>query len=228
MRAALFLLFSSTLLPAQTFEVATVKINNSGSPASAIPNLYKGRLKYTNATMHQILQIAWGVTAPQITGPSWIDSDRYDVDAKSPDGVPDTEVKPMLQALLKERFALDAHIEMRESALYNPVVMKDGPKHPDSAVRIPGAQGRMVGGRIDGLTSALSGVTGRPVFNKTGLAGAFDYAVQWAAVDHSNEPDGVPDIFGAVQQQLGLKLESAKAPVETLVVDRADRVPSGN
>jgi len=228
MRAALLLFTASALLPAQTFEAASVKVNNSGSPASATPNLFKGRLRYTNATMRQMLQIAWGVTAPQITGPAWIDSGRYDIEAKSPDGVPDSEVKPMLQALLKERFALDAHIETTESPVYNLVVMKGGPKHPDPAIRIPGAQGRMFGGRIDGLTTALAGVLGRPVLNKTGLDGAFDYAVQWASTDHSSEADGVPDIFGAVQQQLGLRLEPATVAVPMLVVDRAERIPTGN
>jgi uncharacterized protein (TIGR03435 family) len=68
-------------------------------------------MQATNATMRMILQAAWGLSSVQITGPDWINSDRYDIEAKSPAGVPDTEIQPMLQALLKDRFHLHAHLE---------------------------------------------------------------------------------------------------------------------
>ena len=237
MRAAL-LLFAATVLSAQTFEVTSVKVNTSGSGSSGLPWLAKGRLTATNATMRQMLQAAWGFSSPQIMGPAWIDTDRYDLEARSPEGVADTEVKPMLQALLTERFGLGAHIETKEMPVYTLVVMKDGPKikptdteHPfTQPSRMPGACCMMVAyrGLLDDLARGLSGTVGRPVINKTGLEGPYTWALQYAQVDGAADLNGAPDIFGAVQQQLGLKLESTKAAVETLVVDRAERVPTGN
>ncbi len=237
MRAAL-LLFAALILPAQTFEVTSVKVNTSGSGSSRAPWLAKGRLTAENTTMRQMLQSAWGFSSPQITGPAWIDTDRYDLEAKSPEGVADTEIKPMLQALLKERFGLIAHIEAKEMSVYNLVVMKDGPKikptdtdHPfTQPPRMAGACCMMVAyrGQLDDLARGLAGTVGRTVLNKTGLEGPHSWALQYAQVDNAADPNGAPDIFGAVQQQLGLKLESAKADVPTLVIDHAGRVPTGN
>ena len=227
MRAAL-LFVAAFVLPAQTFEVTSVKVNISGSGSSGVPWLAKGRLTATNTTMRQM----------QITGPGWIDTDRYDLEAKSPEGVADTEIKPMLQALLKERFGLVAHVESKEMPVYDLAVMKDGPKikptdteHPfTQPARMPGACCMMVAyrGLLDDLSRGLASTVGRPVINKTGLEGPHSWALQWAKVDSAADLNGAPDIFGAIQQQLGLKLESAKADVPTLVVDHAERLPTGN
>lgn len=238
MRAAL-VLFTFTLLAGQTFEVASVKINTSGDGSASYPNLRNGHLQATNATMRMILQSAWGLNSAQITGPSWIDSDRYDIEAKSPAGVPDTEIKPMLQALLKERFQLEAHLETKEQPVYNLVVMNGGPKiqptDPDrpfqQPARMPGASSMIVNprGTMDMLATMLAGPTGRPVLNKTRLEGPYFYALQYAKLDTTaSDPNSAPDIFGAVQQQLGLKLESDKAAIPILIVDHAERVPSRN
>jgi len=238
MRLVLLLLITAATLSAQTFEVASVKVDTSGTGMTAIPGLRNGHFKSTNATLRQILQLAWNLSSVQITGPSWIDSDRYDIDAKSPDGVADTELKPMLQALLKERFHLEAHLEQKEQSVYNLVVLKGGPKiKPFEAghtmtmpPRLAGGFGMMTALRntMDQLAMSLAGPTDRPVINKTGLEGPYTYILQYGQTDHSDEPNGAPDIFGAVQQQLGLKLESAKADVPTLIIDRAERVPTGN
>jgi uncharacterized protein (TIGR03435 family) len=189
--------------------------------------------------MHQILQIAWGLSSAQISGPSWIDSDRYDIDAKAPDGAADTESKPLLQTFLKERFHLEAHSEMKELPVYDLVVMNSGLKihHPDpehpltQPPRMPGACCMLISfqNTMDRLAKDLAGPTKRPVINETGLEGGRTYALQYAQLSTaSNDIESAPDIFGAVQQQLGLKLESGKAAVPTLIVDHADRVPTGN
>jgi uncharacterized protein (TIGR03435 family) len=81
---------------------------------------------------------------------------------------------------------------------------------------------------MDQLAIGLAGPTDRPVINRTGLAGPYTYILQYGQTDHSDEPNGAPDIFGAIQQQLGLKLDPAKATVPTLVVDHAERVPTRN
>jgi uncharacterized protein (TIGR03435 family) len=84
-------------------------------------------------------------------------------------------------------------------------------------------------GAMDDLATVLSGASGRPVINKTHLEGQYSYVLQYAKLDATvSGPDSAPDIFGAIQQQLGLKLESGKAAIPTLIVDRADRVPAGN
>ena len=188
--------------------------------------------------MRQILQSAWGFSSPQITGPAWIDTERYDLEAKSPAGVADTEIKPMLQALLKERFRLEAHPETKELPVYNLLVMKDGPKikptdpnHPPTQpARMPGACCMVVAyrGLLDDFARGMSDIVGRTVLNKTGLKGPHVWALQWAKVDNAADLNGAPDIFGAVQQQLGLKLEPAKATVPTFIIDHADRIPTRN
>jgi len=237
MRAAL-LLFAATVLSAQTFEVASVKVDTSGTGMSSMGGLRNGHFKSTNTTLRQILQVGWNLSSVQISGPTWIDSDRYDIDAKSPEGVPDSALAPMLQALLKERFRLEAHLEQKEQSVYNLVVLKGGPKIKPFEVghtmtmppRMTGGSSMMTSLRntMDQLAMSLAGPTDRPVINKTGLEGPYTYILQFGQTDHSAEANGAPDIFGALQQQLGLKLESTKAAVETLVVDRAERVPTGN
>lgn len=238
MRIVVLLLVAATVLPAQTFEVASVKINTSGTGMYRYFGLHNGHFQSTNTTMRQILVEAWRLSSVQIDGPSWIDSDRYDIDAKSPAGVPDDKLEPMLQALLKARFHLEAHIETKEQSVFNLVVLKGGPKikpfvegtPPPQLPRMTGASGTMTAlkNTMDQVATSLAGPTGRPVINKTGLEGPYTYSIQWGQTDHSDEPNGAPDIFGAVQQQLGLKLEPAKAAIPTLVIDHAERVPTGN
>jgi len=240
MRIAVFLFVAAGVLSAQTFQVASVKVDTSGTGMYRYSGLQNGRFQSTNTTMRQILENAWHLSSVQIDGPSWIDSDRYDIDAKSPEGVPDTALEPMLQALLKERFHLDAHLEQKERPVYNLVVLKGGLKiKPFQAgdpmtmmvpPRMAGGSGMMTAAKntMDQLAIGLAGPTDRPVINRTGLAGPYTYIVQWGQADRSDEPNGAPDIFGAVQRQLGLKLEPAKATVPTLIVDRVERVPTAN
>jgi uncharacterized protein (TIGR03435 family) len=216
------------------FEVASVRVNKTDSGGSNFPRLTKGTLMAQNVTMRMILQSAYGLTALQITGPGWLDSDHFDLAGKAPAGVPDTEVMPMLQSLLKERFQLAAHRETKEMPVYNLVVAKDGlkispfdPAHPPATPPRNGAASMIMGpGTMSGLASMLVSAAGRPVIDKTGLEGRYGYAFTFspmAAVDQ-----GQMDIFEALQQQLGLRLESARAPIETLVVDHIERTPTEN
>jgi uncharacterized protein (TIGR03435 family) len=231
---ALFLVAAA--LCAQTFEVASIKVNSSGPSASQFPFLNQGRLTAKNSPVRWILEAAWDLSPPQITGPDWIDNDRYDMEGRTPEGVPDTEIKSMLQALLKDRFKLEAHIEMREMPVYNLVVAKGGPKikpfdpeHPgQQPARVPGASMLVGGFEVPRIAKALAGTAGRPVIDKTGLQGRYFFAIQYSQLGTNTETDGAPDLFGAVQQQLGLKLEPAKAQVEILVVDHLERTPTEN
>ena len=103
-------------------------MNRSGSGRSNLPRLTNGRLTAENATLKQLLQVAYDLNALQITGPGWLDSDRFDLAAKSPQGVPDSDLMPMLQSLLAERFQLTAHRENKELPVYALIVAKDGLK----------------------------------------------------------------------------------------------------
>jgi len=222
------------------FEVASVKVNYTEGEQQRYPRLANGKFTAENTSMRTILQVAYGLTSVQITGPGWLDSDRFDLAATAPQGVPDTELMPMLQALLKDRFNFTAHNEKKEMSVYNLVVMKEGPKFAIlDAAHIPpaparnGASSMIIGPMtMTELAGHLTSVTGRLVLNKTALEGRYFCAVTFTPLTtQANEVAtgaGALDIFAAIQLQLGLKMESAKEPVDILVVDRAERVPTEN
>jgi uncharacterized protein (TIGR03435 family) len=223
------------------FEVTSVKVHHSGDGSSSSPNLRNGRLFARNTTFKSILQVAYGLSALQVTGPDWIESDRFDLEAKAPEGVPDSEVKPMLQALLKDRFQLAANVETRELQAYDLVVAKDGLKifladDPEHLFKMPprnGAYSVMTGtaATMDQLANQLASPAGRPVVNRTGLTARYWYALGFSPL--STQSAGAADsssvdIFAALEQQLGLKLESKKESLDVLIVDHAERVPTEN
>ena len=219
------------------FEVTSVKVNRSGDGGSNSPRLVNGRLTAQNTTLRNILQVAYGLGPVEINGPGWIESDRFDLDGKSPEGVADTALMPMLQALVKDRFQLTAHRETRETPVFELIVMKAGPKFSAfDPAHIPptpprnGAGAMIIGPMtMEQLAGSLSRPAGRPVVNETGLSGRYFCAVTYSPLSAQGNGDSGPgDIFAAVQEQLGLKLEAAKAPIEFLVVDRAERVPTQN
>ncbi len=185
--------------------------------------------------MTGILQGAYDLSFVQITGPAWLNQDRFDLAATAPQGVPDTEMKSMLQALLKDRFGLAAHIETKEMPVYNLVVAKEGLKikpldpngpPPSQPTRLPGATSAFGGILTMAELTIYLASSGRPVIDKTGLEGRYFCFVQYGELGAN--PDQAPDIFGAVQQQLGLKLEPSKGMVEMLVVDHIERTPTEN
>ncbi len=194
--------------------------------------------------MRRLLRTAYGLSDLQITGPDWLDSDPYDVVAKAPQDAPDTELMPMLQALLKERFHLAVHREMKEMPVFDMVVAKGGlkiwqfdparpvpkpplPAHVTSAMT---ASNGVV--TMPELATRLTASAGRPVLDKTGLEGRYGfflfYTMLTAQSDDAAAGSGPPDFFAAVEQQLGLRLEPKRESVEILVVDHADRVPTEN
>lgn len=223
------------LAQSPAFEVATVKPNRTGSGGSNGPFLSRGRLVAQNASLRQILQVAYGLSALEISGPDWMDTERFDLAGKAPDGVADSELMPMLQSLLRERFRLAAHDEQREMAVYDLTIAKGGarltvfdPSHIPAAPARNGAESMIIGPMtMPQLAQTLTGPAGRPVINKTGLDGRYFCAVTYSplAVDPQ---DGTLDIFAALQQQLGLKLEPNKEKLRILIVDHAERIPSEN
>jgi uncharacterized protein (TIGR03435 family) len=176
-------------------------------------------------------------------GPNWVDSDadRFDIVANAPGEVAPSgeDVRLMLQTLLADRFQLKLHPETKERPVYALVVAKNGPKLKESApdkdfsTTVAGgraAQLTMTKATMEQLAIQLStGGLDRPVVDKTGLAGQYDITLNWIpeyAGPPAPDSNGV-NIFTAVQEQLGLKLEPQKAPIEILLIDHVER-PSEN
>jgi uncharacterized protein (TIGR03435 family) len=176
-------------------------------------------------------------------GPSWMDSDsdRFDIVANAPGESAPTgdDVRRMLQSLLADRFQLKLHRETQERPVYALVVAKNGPKLKESgpdkefSTTVRGsqtAQLTMTKATMEQLAIQLSGSgLDRPVLDKTGLAGHYDIALNWIpeyAGPPASDSNSV-NVFTAVQEQLGLRLEPQKAPVEILVIDHAEK-PSEN
>jgi uncharacterized protein (TIGR03435 family) len=210
----------------------------------------------TNTTVADLIIFAYGLHAKQVTGgPAWFDSEKFDVTAK-PDqaGIPNvTQLRTMVRKLLADRFQLAFHREQKELSAYLLSVAKGGPKIAkvtENRGNLPGFGGRGPGSiGVQNSTMAefaeflQSRILERPVVDRTALTDRYDFTLQWtpdqpppppaaggatpAAAPVAIAADAPPDLFGAVQQQLGLKIESGKAPVEVLVVDKIQK-PSEN
>ena len=229
--------------PPQAFEVASVK-PTAASGGMSLNRLPGGRFTAENASLGRLIEFAYDVRTYQISGgPKWLESDGFDIVAKAEGENPD--LRQMLQKLLEDRFKLALHRETKDLSLYTLVVGKGGPKlqrsDKDRGSISGGGKGKTIYQKVSMgmLAENLSQRLGRTVINGTGLKGEFDFTLEWAPSE--GEPrkkvDGVevpvpadasgPSIFTAVQEQLGLKLESTKGPVEVLVIDRAEK-PTGN
>jgi uncharacterized protein (TIGR03435 family) len=300
--------FAQTAENSPTFEVASVKpaapivgnrimVGMRGGPGTPDP----GQITYNNVTVKGVLTNAYGVKGFQISGPSWLDSERYDIVAKLPRGATKAEFMVMLQNLLAERFKLTLHREKKDLPMYALVVGKNGPKLKESAeepapkegdggpadgplpapgkpaidrdgfpVLPPAAAGRaavslaLMNGNVrmtaskqpmSGLAEDLSRQLDLPVVDMTGLTGNYDFTLYFApeglagmrlpggpppnapppgegggGMPAASAPDGQssPSLFSALQEQLGLKLEQRKGPVELLVIDHLEQVPIEN
>jgi uncharacterized protein (TIGR03435 family) len=236
---AVLILAGSALAQSPGFEVATIRVNDSGSGGSGFPGLRNGVLAGRNISLKMMLQEAFGFSPLRIVGPDWLDTLRFDLAGKAPQGVPDTGFMPMLQALLKERFHVEVHREMREMPVYEMLIASGGVKMLpyDPARKFDGINphGNMIFApsvTMPELAVRMTASAGRPVVDKTGLEGRYSVVLIFmrleATAAETAAADAPPDFFTAVQQQLGLKLESKKEPIEVLVVDHADRMPTEN
>jgi uncharacterized protein (TIGR03435 family) len=181
------LAFSPIYAQSPEFEVASVKEHHEQSAVSFGPILENGTLRAVNVSLKSLLLSAYGVTRTRVIGPDWLDHQSYDIAAKSPEGVPDTEMGPMLQALLQDRFDLKVHSEMREMPVYYLGVVKGGPRisvypapekemppHPRGAPMIRGSM------KMSQLCRALSLFADRPVLDKTQLTERYSFALVFA------------------------------------------------
>jgi len=229
---------------AQTFEVASVKIpppHVIGQPFDIATGVIRNdTITFTNASLADCIRFAYGLSGNlQLSAPDWITSteSRYNILAKMPSGAKPDEVPQMMQALLAERFRLEFHREQRVLNYYALVVAKGGPRMPGPAaapVTLPAG----VNGQLHILSShmpmaevvsVLSRYMHALVVDETGLPGEFEVKLVWTPDDRPvPEDQRGASIFTAVQEQLGLKLDSRKGPMEVMVIDRAEKVPTNN
>ena len=228
------------------------RLGFEGGPGSNTP----GRIHYHGVSLKMLLARAHGMRAYQISGPNWIETERYDIDAKYPADTQPEEFRLMLQNLLADRFRLVLHRETRQMGRYRLVVAKDGPKlspprklpeYKDDDERIAAMKANMEARRrrpysgasrgfgeasatMTKLAQDLAGYLDRPVTDDTDLEGWYSFQLEWSPDESGTDPGetSLPSIFVAVQQQLGLKLEPEKGSVEFLVIDGGEKTPVPN
>jgi uncharacterized protein (TIGR03435 family) len=230
--------------PAPAFEVASVKVAppRAGSAGFTAMDTDPAMVRYSNVTLKLLIAIAYRLDGRLIQGgPAWLDDQLYDLAATLPPRTPKDRVPAMFQTLLAERFHMAVHRETKEERVYFLLVGKNGTKLREGQrvdeqdvqqVRGDRPAAQIVRGGIMGhsmvmgsLAGTLARVLGYQVVDHTGLTGTFDINLKWTPEDNN---EAGPSLFTAIQEQLGLKLEPGKAAVEVLVVDHADRIPTGN
>jgi len=262
---------------APAFEVASIKMNTSGSPASfGLRLIPGGRVFAQNVPLRDVIRTAYGLEDDQLEGgPPWLKSDRFDIEARAPADVTIDATRAMVRSLLTDRVKLVAHTESRQLPIYALVVARSnrarGPSLRQAgadcaALTVPAGMpapppppaglGQALGAGVFGCPSGLlpghlslrrldmaafasvlwRRVLQKPVADRTGLTGMFDLDLSYLpenervngapAIENPSLPpsiSGAPSIFTAVQEQLGLKLEATRGPVDVLVIDRVER-----
>jgi len=228
------------------FDVASVRVSQAGGRE-------RGRETITpspdgvimrNVSLRACTGWAYHVVSYQVNGPDWIGNDRYDIVAKAAGAVPEDRLRAMMQTLLAERFKMTSHRQTREMQAYLLQVAKGGPKFKESASDgesdiQPDPKTMTVSVQRTGipfLTDVLSNVFRAPVIDQTGLTGKYDitinmgkYLLDIRAGDSSGPPpDPQAIVLRGLQEELGLKLEAKKMPVDLVVIDRVEKVPVEN
>ena len=213
---------------------------------SAMTQTLADGFEMQNMTIHSLAIQAFPVrSGDQIVGwPAWTNSEHFDFRAKMDAETADAFHKlrgnetadmwhVMIRQILVDRFSLKYHMEKRELPVYELVLAKHGPKmktadpgEPSSSMMSPGKLSAQQT-TTAALAGIISGIVGRQVNDKTSLTGVYDIDLTWAWNDDPASGDTSPSIFTALQDQLGLKLQSAKAPVDVVVIDQLER-PSEN
>ncbi len=226
-----------------SFEVATI------NPAN--PNRTNGggfivgghRLVIESQTVNDLISLAYAVHPKQIAdGPAWLGTEKFDIEgqAEQPGVANLHQIQEMLQKLLAARFDLKLHRDKRELPIYAIKLAKGGPKitrSAENAYGLPSQSGHGQGSQqqrkfannsMSDFALGMQAYMDRPVVDETGLPGRYDFTLKWTPYNsQTNEPNAAPDIFTAVQEELGLKLEATKGPADVLIIEHVER-PSAN
>jgi uncharacterized protein (TIGR03435 family) len=227
--------------PPAAFEVASIRPHvtqgDAGSESSNTNVLPGGRLSCSNVSVRKLLRNAFQVEDSGMVGaPGWVDSASYDIEAKTNSGAAITRdnIQQLLESLLVSRFQLQYHRETRETTVFALEATKDGARlKPDVGDSAPSISTNSKSGTVTlhaakismkDFAATLARQTGRPVVDRTGLAGLYDFDMVWSADQAADA--AAPSVFAALQQ-LGLRLVSGKGQVGIIAIDRLER-PSEN
>jgi uncharacterized protein (TIGR03435 family) len=219
-----------------TFEVVSIKrttaIERGGGKAGLQPG---GRFVMTNGPARVLISMAYPSFTKEIVGaPDWVTYEYYDVEARADGDVSYEQLAPLLRDLLADRFKLLAHFETRVRPLYELRVLRaDGVLGPDMRPSKADCQARPASWRTQGGDRLIdsNGITmaafvtwlpqriGRPVLDRTGLSGSYQLLLKYSPSDSGD----MPSLPTALREQLGLTLESIRAPTDVLVIDRIER-----
>ena len=234
-------LFASLVLAADApsaFEVASVRPSQDGREAIDVS---AGSITMRNVRLTGAIRWAYNVLDVQVTGPDWLNTTRFDIIAKAGAPAKEPEMKQMMQTLLADRFKLELHRQTKEVNAMILTVAKGGHKmkevgqesSPSFSTGKLNLTGK--GASIEQLISFLSRELRLPIVDQTGLTGRYDYFLDINAYvteemrNQGGPPLEAPSIIAsALQAQLGLKVEAKKMPLEVLVVDKMDKVPTDN
>jgi len=219
------------------FDVSSVKANHSENERGSM-QMTKGSLTIANAPLAKIIGAAFGISEDRdaylLAGPAWMTAEKYDVIAKFPAATPPDQVRLMLQALLRERLGMRFHREMREVPAYALVVAKSGLKARAAAEGSAGGFRRGPGhlesraSTMATLADKLSQQSDRPVVDKTAVSGSYEFVIDWTPDEMQNGGQAGTSLFTAIQERVGLKLEARKEPMEVVVIDSVEKLPSEN
>jgi uncharacterized protein (TIGR03435 family) len=244
--------FGQPAAPAPAFEVASVKASAGAGGGEGMGPGRGGRETVTpspagvtmkNVHLKSVIQWAYHLQAIQVSGPGWLDDNRYDIVAKAAGEVPTGQQRLMMQTLLAQRFKLACHQETKEMPAYVLTVAKGGHKLKQSESEgdmelKPGASNRMSASfsRVtmaqleDMVSSPLQGV----VVDQTGLKGSYDFTLDMSPFLGGGDfkPTGIEDVITmitqAAKEQLGIVIEQKKVPAELLIVDHVEKSPVEN
>ena len=218
----------------RSFEVASVRASQHGCGRTSISPWGLTRFTAKNASMMLLLGIAFGESPNHISAKEdWLETHCYDIDAKSENDLSLSyeQLHAPLQELLRQRFQLAFHRETKEVNGYALVVTRGGSRlqrgkdlMTEEYILPDGLRGESMS--MSSLAALLASPTGRPVIDKTGITGNYNIDLKYAPSGATESQ--YPSVFTAVQEQLGLKLEPQKVPVEMLVIDHLEKVPTEN
>jgi len=218
------------------FDVASVKLHSASNLLGTMMQELPGSLQYRKVNLIAVIRRAYGVETQQVVAPTWMSTEVYDIEAKLSPDTAAPRLQLMLQNLLAERFHLQVHRDKKQMIAYNLIVAKDGLKmHPSETGRLgyrPFSDGssRHLRGKITLpiLANNLSGILGRPVADQTRIDGLYDLDLNYADESSTQGLSNYPGIATALEEQLGLRLESKKALLDMIIVDHAEKIPTEN
>jgi len=228
--------------PPPSFEVATIKPADpdEAGPGDIARNMSDspGHFAMRNVSLRFCLEWAYDLKDYEISGPDWIKSEiRYDIAANPPGPASDNEMRLMLQTLLTERFQMKFHRETKNVDVYaltlgkGPLKFKEAKSDEQTSLSGTPTGAMFTKQPISRLTFLLTRRMDRPAIDLTGLKGVYDFTLDLSGLGFNGNPPqdtSAPSIFTTVQENLGLKLEARKAPIEILVIDHAEKTPTAN